>query len=127
MSNCIFCQIAAGESPCYKIYEDKEFIAFLDIYPRVKGHVLLIPKKHYRWIYDVPHFGKYWEAALKITKALQKALNPEFVNYVTYGIDIPHAHIHILPRTYGKAYVPEIQQIPKEQMEDVADKIRKEI
>lgn len=128
MKNCIFCKIVKKELPCYHVYEDEEFLGFLDIFPRVKGHTILIPKKHYRWTYDVPNFGTYWEVTLKITKAMQKAMKPEFVTYVSYGLEVPHAHIHILPRMKGEsAFVPETKQFKKKEFEEVAEKIRKEI
>ena len=126
MSDCIFCKIVKKGLPSYQVYEDDEFFGFLDIFPRVKGHTLLIPKKHYRWTYDVPNFGKYWEAALKITNAMQKAMNPEFITYVTHGLEVPHAHIHILPRMKGEtSFVPETKQFKKEEFEEVARKLRK--
>lgn len=124
MINCIFCQIVTGKSPSYKVYEDDFFFGFLDIFPRVKGHAVLIPKKHYRWVYDVPEFGKYWEAVLKITKAMQKAFSPSFVTYVTHGLEIEHAHIHILPRIEGEtSFVPDTKQFPREEMKKIAEKI----
>ncbi len=114
--------------PSYKVYEDKEFYGLLDIFPRVKGHSLLIPKKHYRWVYDVPDFGKYWDAVLQLTKGMQKAMNPKFVTYVTHGLEVPHAHIHVLPRVEREtSFVPEIKSFPKEEMKDIAEKIYKEI
>ena len=126
--DCIFCKIVKKELPSYHVYEDDEFLGFLDIFPRVKGHTLLIPKKHYRWAYDVPNFGAYWEVALKITKAMQKAMKPEFITYVTHGLEVPHAHIHILPRTKGEtSFVPDTKTFKKEEFEEVAKKIRKEI
>lgn len=127
MENCIFCQIVAGSSPSYKVYEDDLFFGFLDIFPRVKGHTVFIPKKHYRWTYDIPEFGKYWEGILKLTKAMQKALSPSFITYVTHGLEVPHAHVHILPRTEGeKSFVPETRQFPKEEMKEIAEKIYRE-
>ena len=54
MNDCVFCQIAAGKIPCFKIYEEEGFLAFLDINPWVEGHTLVIPKKHYRWVWDMP-------------------------------------------------------------------------
>ena len=124
MENCIFCQIVAGKSPCYRVYEDESFLGFLDIYPRVRGHSLLIPKKHYSWVYEVPEFGKYWEAVLKLTRAMQKVLSPSFVTYVTHGLEIEHAHVHILPRTEGEtSFIPETKSFPKEEMAEIADKI----
>ena len=129
MENCIFCQIVAGKSPCYKVYEDNLFLGFLDIYPHVEGHTLLIPKKHYRWVYDVLEFDKYWLVVLKITKAIQKALNPIFVTYLTYGLQVPHAHIHILPRSEkNQSEVAPLQGfLEKEKMEEIANKIYKEV
>lgn len=118
-NTCIFCNIVAGKLPSHTIYEDGLFFGFLDIYPRTKGHALLIPKTHYRWTYDVSEFGLYWEAALKITKAMQKVFNPSFVTYVTHGLEVPHAHIHILPRYNETEFVPEIKSFTKEEMENV--------
>lgn len=125
MKNCIFCQIVEGKAPCYKVYEDDKFLGFLDIYPRTKGHTLLIPKKHYQWVYDVPDFDKYWLAALKITKAMKKVFNPYFITYVTHGLEVPHAHIHILPRNEKEtSFVPEVKVFSKEKMEEIAEKLR---
>ena len=124
MENCIFCKIIKGELPSYKVYEDKDFFGILDIYPRVKGHSLLLPKKHYRWVYDVPEFGRHWEAVLKLTKAMQEAMSTKFITYVTHGLEVPHAHIHILPRTEGEtSFVPKTKSFPKEEMAEIADKI----
>ena len=126
--DCIFCKIVKKELPCYQVYEDDEFLGFLDIFPRVKGHTLLIPKEHQRWAYDVPNFGAYWEAALKITNAMKKAMTPEFITYVTHGLEVPHAHIHILPRMKGEtSFVPETKTFKKEEFEKVANRIRKEV
>ncbi len=123
MQDCIFCNIAAGKLPSYKVYEDENYLAFLDISPRVKGHTLLIPKKHYQWVYDVPNFGQYWEVALKITKGLQKSLSPSFVGYLTHGLEVPHAHIHITPRKTETAFVPEVIQLEKGEFESLREKI----
>lgn len=124
MDNCIFCKIVRGELPSYKVYEDKDFFAFLDINPRVKGHTLVIPKSHYQWVYDIPNFGDYWEIVRKITSAMQKALNPQFVNYATYGLDVPHAHVHIFPRHNEPGFVPGIIKVSKEELTQIAEKIK---
>ena len=131
---CVFCKIIAGEIPADKVYEDENFIGFLDISPRVLGHTLVIPKKHARWVYEVENFAQYWEAVLRITRGMQIALRPKYVNYFTYG-SIPHAHVHVLPRsTPPSVEIPmdlEIvpPQLPKEsftseEMEQIAAKIR---
>lgn len=127
MGDCIFCKIVIGKLPSYKIYENNAFYGFLDIYPRTEGHTLLIPKKHYRWVYDVPDFDLYWRVALKVTKAMQKALRPTFITYVTHGLEVSHAHIHILPRYKETEFVPEIKKIPQEKMQEVAEKLRKKL
>ncbi|MEX1052660.1 MAG: HIT family protein [Patescibacteria group bacterium] len=131
MKDCIFCDIVDGKSPAYKIYEDNKFIGILDIFPAAKGHVLLIPKQHYRWVHDVPDFSKYWQLALKIKKALDKALSPKWTQYLTHGV-IAHAHIHIIPRyeeidAYWKNVIPKqgVLKFEKEEMEEIADKICK--
>ncbi len=124
MDDCIFCKIVAGQIPAYKIYEDADYLGFLDIFPRVAGHSLLIPKKHFTWVYDVPNFGAYWEAVLKVTRAMQKSLAPTFVTYVTHGLEVPHAHIHIMPRTKEKEFVPERQKFEDAKMLEIVDKIK---
>lgn len=96
--DCIFCKIVSGSIPCYKIAENDNFLAFLDIKPFALGHTMIIPKTHYRWVYDVPNFGEYWEFAHQVTKTINQQLNPLFISYLTMGNQVPHAHIHIIPR-----------------------------
>jgi len=97
MKNCVFCKIVKGEIPCYKIYEDNDFLAFLDIAPFVKGHTQVIPKKHYRWVWSVPNIGQYFEVVKKITNRYQKVFGNDWVTSIVWGQMISHAHIQILP------------------------------
>ena len=97
--NCIFCKIAAKEIPAHVVYEDDQFIAFLDIHPRSPGHVQVIPKDHYRWVWDVPHADAYFLVAQKIAKALQKAFSVEMIRSQIFGDEVPHAHIWLWPNT----------------------------
>jgi histidine triad (HIT) family protein len=97
MSDCIFCKIVAGHIPSHTLYEDDKFIAFLDINPKTKGHTLLLTKEHYAWPIDVPNFGEYFEAAKKIGLQLQEKLGATFVSFQTFGTEVAHAHIHIVP------------------------------
>lgn len=128
MKDCIFCKVVKGESPSYKVYEDDLFFGFLDIYPRTLGHTLLVPKKHYRWVYGVPEFKKYWKAVLKVTEAMKRSLKPHFVTYVTHGLAVAHAHIHILPREEKEtAFVPPNISLSEKKMEETAEKIREAI
>ena len=85
MNDCIFCKIVKGEIPSHKVYEDDNFLAFLDIHPLNPGHTLLIPKKHIEWVNDYEPFCEYWQTARKLSGTIQKALDPILVSYVVYG------------------------------------------
>ena len=127
--NCIFCKIAKGEIPCNKIYEDNEYVAFLDINPLNKGHALVIPKKHFRWVYDVEDQGKYWTVAQKMTKKLLEKMHASYVMFVTLGEEVHHAHIHVIPRYENDGHVgfPDFKNkksISAEEMNQIAEKIR---
>lgn len=97
MRDCIFCKIANKQIPAEIIYEDGDFLAFLDINPRSPGHAQVIPKAHYRWVWDVPNIGEYFEVARKVAKAQQKAFATEAVWSRIMGDEVPHAHIWIFP------------------------------
>lgn len=131
MEDCIFCKIVKGQLPSYKTFENDDFLGFLDIYPTVKGDTLIIPKKHYRWVYEVPNFTEYWDAVYRVTKAIQKTLQPQWLNYYTFGL-IPHAHIHILPRSEDRKMMADHKIIPpqievgRDEMIDIAKKILQE-
>lgn len=97
-TNCIFCKIVRGELPAHKVYEDDQFLAFLDIRPLAPGHTLVIPKQHYRWVWDVPQIGAYFEVVRKVAVALQKAFGPiDEVHSKIVGEEVPHAHVWLYP------------------------------
>lgn len=96
-TSCIFCKIVRGEIPAEKVYEDDKYIAFLDIHPQSPGHVQVIPKEHYRWVWDMPNVGEYFEVAKKIALAERKAFNTDFVLAKIIGDEVPHAHIWVFP------------------------------
>ena len=95
--DCIFCRIVSKEIPANIVYEDTDFLAFLDINPQSPGHAQIIPKKHYRWVWDVPNAGAYFEIAKKVALAQRKAFGTEFVLSRIVGDEVPHAHIWIFP------------------------------
>lgn len=95
---CVFCQIVTGRLSADKVYEDDDFLGFLDIRPLNPGHSLIVPKRHYRWTWDVPNFGDYFEVAKKVALALIAQLGAESVAFVTLGFEVPHAHIWVVPR-----------------------------
>lgn len=104
MENCIFCKIVKGEIPSHKVYEDDNFFAFLDINPQSPGHTQVIPKKHYRWVWDLPaqagvpgNVGDYFRVAQKIALAQRKAFNTEWILSKIIGDEVEHAHIWIYP------------------------------
>jgi len=105
MDDCIFCKIVAGIIPCFKTYEDDLFLGFLDIRPLNKGNSLLIPKKHYRWVNDVPEFGEYWEAARKLALQTERVVDSISISYLTLGYEVPHAHIRIVPRFENDGHI----------------------
>ena len=95
--DCIFCQIVAGSISCYKIYEDQKFLAFLDRFPLTPGHTLVIPKKHFQWVWDIENPGEYFQAISKIARHYKQILKTELIASFTWGLGVPHAHYHILP------------------------------
>lgn len=103
MNTCIFCKIVAKEVPAEVVYEDADFLAFLDIRPLSPGHALVIPKQHYRWVWDVPNTGAYFEIAKKVALAQQKAFGVEMVLSKIVGEEVPHAHVWIFPDNAASA------------------------
>ena len=130
MPECIFCKISKGEIPSYKVYEDKEFLAFLDIRPLNPGHTLVIPKKHIRWVYDVENHGAYWNVAKIIAQKIIKNLKANFVMFVTFGLEVPHAHIHIIPRFNNDGHSGFLnwnnsKKIAEKEMKEITEKLKK--
>jgi len=108
MNDCIFCKIVNGEIPCAEVYSDDKILAFLDIAPISRGHTLVIPKKHYENLWEVPVdlgnelikvMQKVGRAVMKVTGA--GGLNVVMNNYPAAGQVIPHAHWHLIPRFEG--------------------------
>ena len=127
---CVFCKIAASKESSYKIYENKDFLAFLDIKPLRKGHALIIPKKHYRWVYDVPNFNEYFDFVKKVMLAQVAAFSADSVSLGTVGHDIDHAHVHTIPRLGDdRGFVKEsdVKNLSPDEMEAIAEIIRKHL
>jgi histidine triad (HIT) family protein len=93
----IFKKIIDGDIPSYKIYEDENFLVFLDAFPRAPGHTLIIPKQETLWVWDVELYDEYFRLARRIARALQKAFNTEMIIMSVYGEEVPHAHIKLWP------------------------------
>ena len=95
----IFTKIINGEIPCYKIAEDENHIAFLDAMPLVKGHTLVVPKKETDLIFDLESedYKELWAFTQDIAKQIKKAIQCKRVGVAVVGLEVPHAHIHLIP------------------------------
>ena len=95
----IFSKIVAGEIPCYKVAENDRFFAFLDINPLVKGHTLVIPKQEVDYIYDLSDedLAAMHVFAKKVAKGIEKAIPCKRIGLAVMGLEVPHAHIHLIP------------------------------
>ncbi len=95
----IFSKIAAGEIPCYKCAADDEFYAFLDINPLVKGHTLVIPRREVDYFFDMDddELARYQQFAKRVAQAIRRAFPCRKVAQVVLGLEVPHAHIHLIP------------------------------
>lgn len=130
MENCMFCEIALKKKNAHMVYEDNEFIAFLDRKPRTKGHSLVLPRKHYRWVDEVPNVGRYFEIARGVARSIRKALQPDWLQFFTIGEEVHHAHIHVLPRYVedGHGALPnlsEVKNVGDSDMRKIAQNIRR--
>lgn len=95
----IFTKIINGEIPCYKIAENENFLAFLDISPLAKGHTLVIPKKEIDYIFDIDSliYQELWSFAQTTAKMIEKAIPCKRIGVAVIGLEVPHAHIHLVP------------------------------
>ncbi len=100
MENCLFCKIARKEINSQVVFEDDSIIAFLDIHPVTPGHTLVIPKDHYNWFQEVPEElgGKLFARAQAIARDLKQEKGADFIELSIVGVDVPHTHIHLIPR-----------------------------
>jgi len=95
----IFSKIISGEIPSYKIVENEDFLAFLDINPLAKGHTLVIPKKESDYIFEMENdeYSKFWLFAKNIAKALRKTQACKRIGVAVIGLEVAHTHIHLVP------------------------------
>ena len=123
----LFSKIIAGEIPCYKLAEDEHFIAFLDIFPLQKGHTLVVPKIEVDKLFDVPdeHLAGLLTFAKPIAKAIEKAYPCNRVSILTVGLEVPHAHVHLIPmnKTEDMNLLNEKLSLSKEEMKEVQERI----
>ena len=95
----IFTKIIRGEIPCYKVAEDDNFIAFLDVNPVAKGHTLVVPKKEVDYIYDLDDetLAALWVFSKKVAKGVKAVVPCNRIGISVIGLEVPHAHVHLIP------------------------------
>jgi histidine triad (HIT) family protein len=95
----VFSRIVSGEIPCHKIAETADFLAFLDVMPLVPGHVLVIPKEEVDYIFDIDteQYQALWAFASEVARGIKKAVPCKRVGVAVIGLEVPHAHIHLVP------------------------------
>lgn len=95
----IFTKIVNGEIPCYKVAEDENYLAFLDVNPNAKGHTLCIPKEEINKIFDMEeeHYLGLMKFSRKIAKALEKTVECKRIGVAVVGLEVPHTHVHLIP------------------------------
>ena len=123
----IFTKIIQGEIPCYKIAEDEHCFAFLDINPNAIGHTLCIPKQEVDKLFDLPkeRYHELLEFARKIAIALEKAVPCERVGMAVVGLEVHHAHIHLIPISQmSEMTFQERVALTPEEFQEVADKVK---
>jgi len=123
----IFSRIINGEIPCYKIAEDENYFAFLDINPLKAGHTLVVPKHETDYIFDMDDqkLGGMMVFAKKVAKAIEKTVPCKRIGIAVLGLEVPHAHIHLVPINGGNDIdfsKPKLK-FSKEEFEDLAQKI----
>jgi histidine triad (HIT) family protein len=95
----IFSKIVSNDIPAYKVAENESHLAFLDIFPLAKGHVLVIPKKETDYIFDITsdEYLELWKFAQKVAQGMDKVITCERIGVAVIGLEVPHAHIHLVP------------------------------
>ena len=95
----IFTKIVNGEIPCYKVAEDENYFAFLDVNPNAKGHTLCIPKQEINKIFDMEedHYLGLMKFSRKVAKALEKSVECKRIGVAVVGLEVPHVHVHLIP------------------------------
>lgn len=124
----IFTKIVQGEIPSYKIAEDENYYAFLDIYPLAKGHTLVIPKKEVDYLFDLDDETLKGLTAFskRVAKAIDKTIECKRVGVVVLGLEVPHAHIHLIPlqSEADACFSKPKLKLSEEEFKAIAEKIR---
>lgn len=123
----LFTKIISGEIPSYKVAETDDFFAFLDINPNSKGHTLCIPKKEVNKIFDLDEatYAELMQFSRRVAIALEKAVPCERIGMTVIGLEVPHAHVHLIPlHTMEDARFNNKQKLTPQEFEAIAERIR---
>ncbi|HLE96432.1 MAG TPA: HIT family protein [Candidatus Thermoplasmatota archaeon] len=136
-ATCVFCRIVSGDIPATKVHEDAHVVAFLDVQPLRPGHVLVVPRSHVARLHDMPHAeaDALWRAVHAIAPRAEKALGASATtigvnNGRASGQEVPHVHVHIVPRKEGDgagpfhAAFPDRPSVTREEMQAIAERMR---
>lgn len=124
----IFTKIVNGEIPCYKIAEDENFLAFLDVNPNAKGHTLCIPKQEINKIFDMEEelYMGLMSFSRKVAKALEKTIECKRVGVAVVGLEVPHVHVHLIPlQDMDDMRFQRKTSLTPEEFENIANRIAK--
>ncbi len=128
MTDCTFCKIISDEQRAYDVWEDDDYLAFLDINPIKPGHTLLIPKRHVEYIFDLNEQGlcDLFVKACKLSRPLQTATGARRIGLVVEGFEVPHVHIHLVPLHNDNELNPEKgKPASDDELDAMVRKIRK--
>lgn len=126
----IFTKIINGEIPCYKVAENDDFIAFLDINPNAKGHTLCVPKKEIDKIFEMEknHYSQLMDFSYDVAKAIEKAIQCKRVGMAVVGLEVPHVHVHLIPlQDMDDMRFQRKASLSKEEFEEIAQNIVKHL
>lgn len=126
----VFSKIVAGEIPSYKVAEDENYYAFLDISPVAKGHTLVIPKHEVNYIFDLDEaeYEGLWNFARRVAKAMKQVLPCQRIGVAVMGLEVPHAHIHLVPinKESDMNFFADKLSLPAEEMAAIAAKVNEQ-
>jgi len=125
--NCIFCKIIEGTISSHKIYEDESFISFLDINPVSRGHALIVPKNHIEWMHEAKDslIKDIFVLTKKMMKNIIEKLPCDYVQVTVVGKDVPHFHIHLIPRNLNDdIHHKEILKYEDREIENIINKLK---
>ena len=127
MNGCVFCKIIAGEIPTNKVYEDDSFFVLLDIHPINPGHLLIVPKKHIPYVFDMqdPLFTELFKLARTLAPKIKEVMKVVRVGLAIEGFGVDHTHVHLVPiNTINELNPERAKAASPEELKEVAEKIR---